>query len=390
MLGYVYKQNRLAATLARESEHTVFRYDPAYLEAGGAPVASTLPLSENPITTPGSSVPAFFAGLLPEGRRLGALVRNTKTSVEDELGLLLAIGPATVGDVYTQAEESAAHEYPQVKLPRDAKEIDFAEIITRRGISLSPRLAGVQDKASAQMISFHASKSEVNYILKFDPPEFAHLSRNEMYFIKLANKLKINVSQAQLISDRTGAEALLVKRFDRNISELIHQEDGMQVLGRYPGDKYLVSFEEVATALSANTLSAPASTMNLLTQLLFAWLTGNGDLHGKNLSLIGDSEKALISPMYDMPSSLFYPDVNPDLALKVGGQFTLTPKRFASLGAELGLPAASIEKIRAKVLKVTADLANDISAGALPFDSKINSKAARQLSRRHLDFSRGL
>ena len=37
--------------------------------------------------------------LLPEGRRLGALRRAVKTSADDELSLLLAVGADAIGDV---------------------------------------------------------------------------------------------------------------------------------------------------------------------------------------------------------------------------------------------------------------------------------------------------
>ncbi len=389
MIGYVFKGNQLAATIQRDGAHTVTEYLPPYLASGAPAIASTLPLSSTPVITPGGAVPAFFAGLLPEGRRLSALVRNIKTSADDELGLLCAVGPATVGDVHVQATSNPAHEQATVRIPAKAEHLNFADIITEQGISLNPRLAGVQDKASAQMISFHASKAGVEYLIKFDPPEYRHLCRNEAYFLRLAKKLKLPVAQSKLLTDNSGAEALLVKRFDRSGPLQLHLEDGAQVLGRYPADKYLLSFEEVAAGLANTTISPVASAINLLTQLAFAWLTGNGDAHAKNFSMVSGEQGALIAPMYDLPSSVFYPELNPELALSVGGQDTLTVSRFIETGAQLGLQVAALENIRAKVLHVTSGLADDIEAGALPFDYKITAKAARQLRRRHADFSTG-
>src|SRR5438552_2279477 len=51
-------------------------------------VATTLPVTPEPLVRTGGAVPAYFAGLLPEGRRLGALRRAVKTSADDELSLL--------------------------------------------------------------------------------------------------------------------------------------------------------------------------------------------------------------------------------------------------------------------------------------------------------------
>jgi serine/threonine-protein kinase HipA len=47
-------------------------------------------------------------------------------------------------------------------------------------------LAGVQDKASAAMISVPVGQSGKRYILKVDPPEFPHVVANEAYFIRRA------------------------------------------------------------------------------------------------------------------------------------------------------------------------------------------------------------
>ena len=74
----VYKAGRLAATLRRTEAGVEFRYLPDWVEAAEAPVATSLPLTGEPVVRAGGSVPAYFTGLLPEGRRLGALRRAVK------------------------------------------------------------------------------------------------------------------------------------------------------------------------------------------------------------------------------------------------------------------------------------------------------------------------
>src|SRR5947208_8159503 len=93
----VYKAGRLAARLRRTAGGVEFAYLPDYLDDGVA-VATTLPLSATPRLTPAGAVPPFFAGLLPEGRRLSSLRRAVKTSADDELSLLLAVGRDPLGD----------------------------------------------------------------------------------------------------------------------------------------------------------------------------------------------------------------------------------------------------------------------------------------------------
>jgi serine/threonine-protein kinase HipA len=95
----VFKKGVLAARLHRNSDGVIFSYDESYLATSGPAVASTLPLTPEPRITPAGAVPPFFAGLLPEGRRLSALRRSVKTSADDELSLLVAAGNDTIGDV---------------------------------------------------------------------------------------------------------------------------------------------------------------------------------------------------------------------------------------------------------------------------------------------------
>ncbi len=95
----VFKAGTLAGNLRRLYDRTEFQYLPAYLTAGGPPVAWSLPPSADTYIAPAAAVPAFFAGLLPEGRRLTALRRMVGTSADDEFSMLLAVGSDTIGDV---------------------------------------------------------------------------------------------------------------------------------------------------------------------------------------------------------------------------------------------------------------------------------------------------
>ncbi len=77
----------------------------AWIAAPGPAIATTLPVTEVPVLRPGGALHAFFAGLLPESRRLGVLRRAVKISADDELSLLLAVGEDTIGDVEVVAPQ---------------------------------------------------------------------------------------------------------------------------------------------------------------------------------------------------------------------------------------------------------------------------------------------
>ncbi|MCX6432261.1 MAG: HipA domain-containing protein, partial [Actinobacteria bacterium] len=238
----VLKGDRRAATLRRTPHGIVFRYDDGYLGEGGPAVATTLPLSSEPLVTAAGAVPAFFAGLLPEGRRLTAVREALKTSLDDELSLVLAIGADPVGDVrVVPAGERPVLPEPTV-VWRDGTDISFREVLDRAGLLERRGMAGVQDKASAAMITVPASASGQDAILKLTPPEYPNLVDNEAWFLGLARKSGLPVPAFRIIIDRSGERGLLIDRFDRRVidGQLVRYavEDAAQVLGIYPADKY--------------------------------------------------------------------------------------------------------------------------------------------------------
>ncbi len=146
----VLKKGRPAATLTRTEAGIEFAYDEAWLDEGKQPVATTLPLTADPVRTPGGSLPAYFAGLLPEGRRLGALRRAVKTSADDELSLLLAVGADAIGDVAVVPEGDAwAATAPALEVD-DFAEVSFAEILAglRRSASTGSACRGCRTRSA--------------------------------------------------------------------------------------------------------------------------------------------------------------------------------------------------------------------------------------------------
>ena len=245
----VYKKDLLAARLVRVQGTVHFEYDPEYLSQGEPAVATTLPLSDEPVVTARGAVPPYFAGLLPEGRRLSALRRAVKTSADDDLSLLLAVGLDPVGDVQiVPAGQHPTPAEPLVCVDKAFEEVTFFEILEAAGVIDPVALAGVQDKASARMISVPVGQAGERYILKVDPPEFPHVVENEAYFIRRAALAHFPVVDARIVHDANGRPGLLVERFDRvngpdGQPTALAVEDAAQVMGLYPADKYRISAE---------------------------------------------------------------------------------------------------------------------------------------------------
>ncbi|GAA4025136.1 type II toxin-antitoxin system HipA family toxin [Arthrobacter methylotrophus] len=374
----VHKGGVLAGQLIRTGHGGVsFSYAAEYLTDGRPAVASSLPLGENPVETPAGALPPFFAGLLPEGHRLSVLRDATKTSLDDELTLLLAVGADVPGDVQVvPAGEIPVEPAPLADTSRP-EELDFtalANAVDRHAIP------GIQDKASASMLTTPLSLRGQRYLLKLDPPDHAHLVANEAAHLSAAKNLKIPVAKSHIITDMNGLPGLLVERFDRvrdkdRVWVRLPMEDGAQIMGLPPASKYSVTSEEVAAALSGRCKAPLVASRNLYLQFVFAWLTGNGDLHAKNLSILGAQHDGFVmAPIYDIPCTLLYGDDS--LALPLSGKTkNLKAKHWADFAASIGLPQRAAAAANALALSA----AGNISLEELPFTGSPLRGAEREL-----------
>jgi len=380
----VYVGDLPAATLSREPDGvTQFAYLPDYLAGGSHPVATTLPLSSRPVIVRAGGVPPFFAGLLPEGRRLTALRRSIKASADDELALLLAVGADLVGDVRViplgtaPAEAAQAIEFDGASIPL------FDDLLADHGIVDKVGIAGVQDKVSARMISLPVARANERYILKLSPPEYPHVVENEAFFIGLARRLRMPVVDATVITDAAGAMALLVRRFDRRADGArLGVEDSCQALGLWPADKYNVTMEGACGALVAACSAPKVAAAALFQQTLFAWLTGNGDVHAKNISMLREeSGEWRVSPAYDLPSTALYGDLT--FALSVDGEDSdLSAAHFLAMADRLALPEPAARRTILSLVKGTADLFQHLHGANLPFAPTQLADLKTELKRR--------
>lgn len=378
-----------AATLERKAGGVSFTYTPDYLDGGGPPVATTLPLGPEPVTVGSAgALSPFFAGLLPEGRRLTALRTAVKTSADDELTLLLAVGSDTIGDVQVVPEGGDTAPSEPLLQVDDWSAVRFRELFrSATGVPLDRvGIPGVQDKVSARMISLPVARRHERYLLKLDPPEFPHLVENEAFFLEAARSSGLRVPVTEVVRDGEGATGLLVRRFDRargdnGAPRARAQEDACQVLGLYPADKYRTSAEQVVNGLASVCRARPVAAIDLVRQFAFAYLTCNGDAHAKNFSVVrADTDEWRVTPAYDLPSSYPYGDTTLALSVNGGRREDVGRADFVALGAVAGLPERA-------VIRVIDDLCDRVDGWLggveeLPFDAGIVRKLRRAIEYR--------
>ena len=372
----VYKAGVLAGHLTRTDHGSViFSYTADYLGAGARPVATTLPVTADRVESPSGALPAFFSGLLPEGHRLTVLKDAVKTSLGDELSLLLAVGADVPGDVQVvPAGEPLVEQQPLADTSRP-EDLDFASLAD----AVDPHgLPGVQHKASASMMTTPLALASRRYLLKLDPPSYPHLVLNEAAHLTGAKALKIPVARHSVVTDRKGVPGLLVERFDRaNVDGLVRLalEDGAQVMGLPPASKYSVSSERLVLALAGLCKAKAVAVRNLYLQWVFAWLTGNGDLHAKNAAVLaGRNGSWAVAPVYDIPCTLLYGDDT--MALPVAGKVKgLKARHWEDFADAVGLPPRAAAAANVLALKA----AEGIDLDTLPFTGSPLNGARREL-----------
>ncbi len=375
----VLKGGTPAAELERRSDAIVFAYHGSYLEQGGPPVATSLPLSGTPVVTHSAgALPPFFSGLLPEGRRLSALRAAVKTSADDELTLLLAVGADVVGDVQIIPEGVSAPAEVEPRVVAGAwSEVRFSELFAESvggEAALIDRVAipGVQAKLSAGMINVPVARRGHRYILKLDPPEYPNLVANEAFFLDAARRSGVQTVEAEVVRDADGLPGLLVRRFDRRLGPggdpvALAQEDGCQVLRRYPADKYRVTTEEVIGALASVCQARPVAALTLLRQVAFAYLSGNGDAHARNFSVQRLPEgEWRVCPAYDLPSTYLYGDTTMALSLNGRDRENIGRRDFLEAGQILALRIPPVERMLNELLAGVDRWIGDLAR--LPFD----------------------
>jgi serine/threonine-protein kinase HipA len=106
----------------------------------------------------------------------------------------------------------------------------------------------------------------------------------------------------------------------------LHQEDFCQALGIPPEWKYQnergPSLVE-CFALVRTASSRPSKDLaRLLDYVIFNFLVGNTDAHGKNFSLLYYPDRRTeLAPLYDVVSTLPYPEIEQRMAMKIGGKY---------------------------------------------------------------------
>lgn len=311
------------------------------------------------------ALPPFFANLLPEEKLREAMEKHHAASVRpgNDFDLLAALGTNLPGAVRA--------------LPSDGMPVPIGPAADA-GKKARFSLAGVQMKLSVMKntgkeggITLAVDDEQGQYIAKFPSLTHIGLSENEFAILALAEALGMDVPARELVdrSEFAGipeefntmstGKVLLVRRFDREASGArVHMEDFAQVFGRYPSEKYTgAAYHNIAAALNSGVSFDAA--IEFVRRLALTALTGNGDMHLKNWSLLypGDGRTPTLSPVYDVLSTIPYIPKD-GMALSLAGEKSfkaLTQERWRSFANRSRLPEGA-------VMTAVAETAADVLA----------------------------
>jgi serine/threonine-protein kinase HipA len=361
----VYLHDELVGHLVQDDGGQMsFEYRESWLAKSGAtPLSQSLPLRKERF--PSRECRGFFGGILPEESKREIVARNLGISAGNDYAMLERIGGECAGAVtfMPAGQVLPNRDYHYRKL--DAKELagilrelpKHPLLAGEKGIRLS--LAGAQDKVAVRIegdeVSLPLGGAPSTHILKPAVERFAGVVSNEALCMKLAAQTNLPAANVQTrkIED---VEYLLVERYDRRHVttegvpgvERLHQEDFCQAQNIVPEMKYQKeggpSFKQCFTLLR-NVSSAPVIDLGrLLDAAVFNYLVGNNDAHGKNFSLVylgvGTAINAVrLAPLYDVISTIYYPELNTDMAMRIGREYSsekVMPKDFQQLAEDAG------------------------------------------------------
>jgi serine/threonine-protein kinase HipA len=317
-----------------------FAYDRAWLARPDAVALShSLPLvdgaqCEGPSRT-------YFAGLLPEGPVRSAAAARAGVGVDDDLGLLAALGRDCAGAVrLLPAEAPDVEPVPPLWL----SEADLAarlRALASRPLGFSAAedvrtcLAGAQDKLPVVVdaggrTGLPRGGGATTHVLKVQVDGLGGTHVNEALCLALARALGLPAADASL-RRAEDVSYLAVRRYDRvgcpgrGPVRRIHQEDVCEALALPPHRKYRYqggpTLEDCVALIRATSARSDVDLGDFLRSVALDYLTGNHDAHGKNLSLLRlSSGEVRLAPRYDLGCTVIYPGLSGEMAMPLGGE----------------------------------------------------------------------
>jgi serine/threonine-protein kinase HipA len=242
------------------------------------------------------------------------------------------------------------------------------------GLRLS--LAGAQSKLPVVLVNgavaLPSPGQPTTHILKPPIARFSGTTENEALVMRLAAAIGLDVAtvEPRVVQDRT---FLLVERYDRSCGEdglvrRIHQEDFCQALSVPTEIKYASeggpTFKDCFALLRQVAVRPAVDVLKLLDAVIFNLIVGNADAHGKNFSILYGSDGPRLAPLYDLLATVAYPELSPQLAMRIGKRATLgemDPRGWSAFAADAGVGLPLIRRRVSEISQAVIARAHDVA-----------------------------
>ncbi len=371
----VYLRDTFVGRIDYSSHHNEmhFTYDENYLLRSDAmPLSFSLPLQAAPFDSDRTTV--FFENLLPPDqvrRKLGAVLRLSRHNL---FGFLETLGGDCAGALSlwpTGAKPSQTDE--QLYLLTEDEADDILRALRKRPLYVNGvegyRIsgAGAQDKLIVRLsdgqLALPLYGTPSTHIVKPAVRDYPDSVFNEAYAMRLAGQLGLAVAKSGLMKIK-GETYYWTERFDREEVDgrivRLHQEDFCQITGTSGELKYESeggpSFARCMAAMSEMKL-ALSDRLAFIDRMIFNYLIGNADAHGKNSSVLyrGTRGKSL-APIYDVMCTLIYRNLSRVNAMSIGGAKTLdavSRENFVRMAEEVGMrPQLILSRLDAMIKRI--------------------------------------
>jgi serine/threonine-protein kinase HipA len=402
----VYLHHDVVGHLVQDNDGDMtFQYADSWLEAPRAiPLSRSLPLRKERFRR--NECRGFFGGILPEQSKREMIARNLGISARNDYAMLERIGGECAGAVTflvpgdAMPERSYGYrELSDQELAAILKELPRRPLLAgEEGVRLS--LAGAQDKIAVRIeggkVCLPLGGAPSTHILKPGVERFEGVVFNEAFCMQLAAAAGLPAAAVET-RNVEGVDVLLVERYDRYhrslpggapVIDRLHQEDFCQALGIVSEQKYQreggPSLKQ-CFALLRDVSSAPVIDLaRLLDAVIFNYIVGNNDAHGKNFSLLysGGTEdfRIRLAPLYDVVSTVSYPGFSAEMAMRIGEHYSsdkVSLKDFELMAADARLGKALVRaRLREVTERIMATLPN------VPVGNPVAEKLADLIRRR--------
>ncbi|MEN8230932.1 MAG: HipA domain-containing protein [Bacteroidota bacterium] len=233
-------------------------------------------------------------------------------------------------------------------------------------------------------------------------------SRRTLYMDSPANEHLTMTMAEQLFNMKTakcafmrfanGEPAYLTRRFDRDRKgNALRQEDFVSVLNATPNanDHSLYKYNSFTYEDVGNRL-IPADRISFIRILVFNFLTGNGDVHLKNLSLLESPDGDMqLSPSYDLMNTKLHIN-DPQIAMNLFKEMERTKQSllataynykiedFIELGKRIGVKDRILQSIEKEYSSAKADMLSMVDKSFLSYAGKQKYKEVLELHHKQL------